>query len=128
MISNSNFEIIYDKYGPMLYGLASEICHSNQKAEELLISTFKKIRQEDIYHEKCSVYCMRLMIKTAQDLYPEIFKSYFRIKQFEKTPLINYLICNQISLQDYFEEKYLSEKEGLQIIRKEFSTIGNGRH
>lgn len=123
MISNSDFEIIYDKYGSMLYGLASEICDSNQKVEELLISTFKKIRQEDIYHEKCSVYCMRLMMKTAQDLHPEIFKSCFSLKQFEKTPIINHLICTQISLQDCFEEKYLTKQEGLQIIRKEFSTI-----
>ena len=126
MISNSDFEIIYDKYGSMLYGLASEICHSNQKAEELLISTLKKICQEDIYHEKYSTYYIRLMIKVAKDLYPEKFKSYFSLKQFEKTPLINHIICNQISLQDCFKEKYLTKQEGLQIICKEFSTIRNG--
>lgn len=128
MMSYSNFESIYDKYCPMLYGIAVEICHSQKKAEELLMTTFRKIHKEDISQEKYPAYCitlMRLIIKTAQCLYPEKFKSCFRLKQFEKTPLINHLICDQISLQDYCKEKYLTQQEALQIIRKEFSTIRN---
>ena len=127
-MSYSNFEIIYDKYCPMLYGIALEICHSKKKAEELLMSTFRKIKQEDISQEKYPAFCitlMRLIIKTAQQLYPEKFKNSFRLKQFENTPLINHLICDQVSLQDYCREKYLTIQEGVQIVCKEFGSLGN---
>lgn len=127
-MSYSNFESIYEKYCPLLYGIALEICHSQKKAEELLMTTLKKIHMEEISQEKHPAYCiflMRLIIETAQDLYPEKFKSCFRLKQFEKTPLINNLICNQISLQDYCKEKYLTQQEGLQIIRKEFTILAH---
>lgn len=128
MMCYSNFESIYDKYCPMLYGIAVEICDSQKETEELLMTTFRKIYKEDISQEKYPAYCialMRLIIKLAQGLYPEKFKSCFRLKQFENTPLLNHLICDQISLQDYCKEKYLTQQEGLQIIRKEFSTIRN---
>ena len=128
MMSHSNFENIYDKYCPMLYGIALQICHSKRKAEELLIRTFTKIHEQDINYDKYPVYCitlMRLVIKTAQELYPEKFNTNFRLKQFENTPLLNQLICDQISLQDYCNKKYLTQQEALQIIRKEFSTMRN---
>lgn len=128
MMNYSDFENIYDKYCPMLFSIAVEICHSKNKAEELLMITFRKIHQEDISQEKHPAYCitlMRLILKTAQSLYPEKFKSCFRLKQFKNTPLINHLICDQISLQDYCKQKFLTQQEGLQIIRKEFSTLRN---
>ena len=66
---------------------------------------------------------MRIIIKTAQELYPLKFKNGCRLKQFKNTPLINQLICTQISLQDYCKEKYITQQEALQILRKEFSII-----
>jgi hypothetical protein len=127
MMSYSKFENIYDQYCSMLYGISLQICYSDKKeAEELLTSTFKKIHEQDISQEKYPAYCitlMRIIIQTAQELYPLKFKNGFRLKQFENTPLINQLICDQISLQDYCKEKYLTLQEVLQIIRKEFSTI-----
>lgn len=125
MISYSNFERIYDKYSPMLYGVASEICHSKMKTEKLLESIFEKMAEQEKSSEKYSVYCLREIIHTAQSLYPDRFISYFGLRQFKNTPLINHLICNQISLQDYCKKKYLTKQEGLQIIRKEFNKIRN---
>ncbi len=128
MMSNSNFENIYDKYCSMLYGLALQICSSNtDAADEILISTFKKIYQQDISQEKYPAYCItlvQLVIKTAGEFYPLLIENGFRLKQFEKAPLINQFICNQISLQDYCKEKYLTPQEALQTIRKEFSILG----
>src|ERR1019366_2856672 len=124
MMGYSNFENIYAEYCPMLYGMALEICHSKKKTAELLKSAFGKIEQEDICQEKYPVYCitlMRLIIKAAQELYPAKYKSCFRLKQFENTPLINQLIFDQISLQDYCKENFLTQQEALQILRKEFS-------
>ena len=68
---------------------------------------------------------MRLIIKTAQELYPKKFNPGFRLQQFKNTPLINQLIRDQSSLQDYCNEEYLTQHEALQIIRKEFNIIRN---
>jgi len=127
MISYPNFENIYDKYASMLYGIALQICDSNKKAAaELLTGTLKKIHEQNIAPEKYPAYCItliRLIIKTAQELYPTKFKNNFRLKQFENAPLLNKLICGQMSLQSCCSENYLTQQEALQIIRKEFSTI-----
>ena len=119
---------IYDKHCPILYSIAMQICHSKKKAAQVLISVFKKIYTDDISQHPDSIYSItliRLIIKTAQELYFIKLKSNFRLKQFENTPLLNQLICNQISIQYYCKEKYLTHQEVLHIIRKEFSIISN---
>ncbi len=79
----------------MVYNNALQICSSNEKAaQELLITIFKKIHEQNIVQEKYPAYCItliRLIIKTAQELYPTKFKHNFRLKQFEITPLLNQL-------------------------------------
>jgi len=42
MMNAAYFEKIYEKYSPMLFGVALEICPSKKHAEELLMITFKK--------------------------------------------------------------------------------------
>ena len=123
-----NFNNIYDKQCPILYSIAMQICHSKEKAAQVLINVFKKIYTHDISQHPdsiLSITLMRLIIKTAQELYSIKLKSNFRLKQFENTPLLNQLICNQISIQYYCKEKYLTHQEVLHIIRKEFSIISN---
>ena len=125
-----NFKNIYDKYCPMLYSIALQICDSKIKAEQVLINVFKKIYVQDISQHTDSIYSitlMRLIIKSAQELYSIKLKSNFRLKQFEHTPLLNQLICNQISIQDYCKQKYLTHQEVLHIIRKEFIIIRDGK-
>ena len=111
----------------MVYGFALDICYPDQKeAENLLISTFKKIYKQDISQEKYpvnSIILMRLIIKTAQELYPQRFKNSFGLKQFENTPLLNQLFCSQMSLQDYCKEKSFLLQDGIQIMHKEFRII-----
>ena len=68
---------------------------------------------------------MQILIGTVKELYPKKIKENFSLKQFENTPFINQLICHQISLQDYCNEKNLTPQEGMQIIRQEFITIKN---
>lgn len=124
-----NFKNIFDKYCPLLYSVALQICNSKMKAEKVLINVFKKIYNQDISQHTDSIYSitlMRLIIKSAQELYSIKLKSNFRLKQFQNTPLLNQLICNQISLQDYCKQKYLTHQEVLHIIRKEFIIIRNG--
>ena len=127
-MNTSNFENIYDKYSPILYSIALQICNSKKKAEQVLMNTFKKVYTQDITKHQYSIYSitfMRLIVKTAKEIYPIKLKRNFRLKQFEKTPLLNQLICDQISLQDYCKEKYLTHQEVLHIIRKKFVIIAN---
>ena len=112
----------------MLYSIALQICHSKKKAEYLLIATFKKMYNQYITQHQYWVYSItliRLIIKTAKELYAIKLKSNFRLKLFEKTALLNQIICKQISLQDYCKEKYLTHQEVLHIIRKKFVIIAN---
>lgn len=128
MMSYSNVETVYEKYCSMLYSIALQICDTKKKARELLTTTFKKIHQEDISKEKYPYYCitlMRLIIRTARELYPKKFSEGFALTQFEKTPLLNRLICEEKTLQDYCKENNLTGDEALQIIRIEFSRIRN---
>jgi len=128
MRSYLSFENIYDKYCPILYSIALQIGGSKIKAEQLLITTFKKLYYQEMNFYQDSIYCiklMRLLFVTAKELYPKKLKENFRLKQFENTPLINQIICNQISLQDYCNKKHLTPQEGMQIIRNEFNSIKN---
>lgn len=112
----------------MLYSIALQIGGSKIKAEKLLITTFKKLYCQEINFYQESIYCIKLMqilIGTVKELYPKKIKENFRLKQFENTPFINQLICHQISLQDYCNEKHLTPQEGMQIIRTEFNFIKN---
>ncbi len=126
IMNYESWKIIHDKYCPMLYGVALEICPVKKEAEQLLISSFKHIYTQEIIPEKYPAYClslMRLVIKTAKELYPLKFKNNFRLKQFENTPLLNQFICEEIGFQDYCKEKYITQHEGLQLIRKELNLL-----
>ena len=125
MMNCSNLELIYDKYCPMLYGIALELCESKLHAEDLIIKTFKTIYEKDINLETYPSYCItliKLIIQSAEELYPT-HKMLFRFKQFEQTPFINQLICEQISWADCCKEKYLTPQEAIQVIRAEFRTF-----
>jgi hypothetical protein len=128
MTSYSKFKNIFDTYCPLLYDIALQICKSHSKAEKLLKYTFRKIHEQDIVEQKFPAFCitlMRLIIKSGNELYPAKFKKGFRLKQFVKTPLINQIICDEISLHDYCNENKLSQEEVGQIFRKEFMVIKN---
>ena len=128
MMNAANFKKIYEKYSPMLFGDALEICPSKKHAEELLLITFKKIHRDDINRENHPAYCitlLRLIIKTAHGIYLDKFKTCLSLKQFEKTPLLNQLICDQKKFKDYCKEKSLTQQEGLQIVRDEFNKVRN---
>ncbi|MES2795776.1 MAG: hypothetical protein V4683_07420 [Bacteroidota bacterium] len=61
-----------------------------------------------------SIYCMtliRLLIKTAKELYPTKFANNFILNQFKKKLLLNHLIGNNISFQNYRDQKFITHQE-----------------
>ena len=72
----------------MLYSLALQICHKKKKAEQVLTNVAKKIYNQHIGQHVDSIHSItlvRLVTKTAQELYSIKLKSNFRLKQFENT-------------------------------------------
>jgi hypothetical protein len=127
-MDKSTFENIYEKYSPMLYGIALQIIPSKNKAEDLLILTFKKIVNQDVIQKPYPAYCiilMRLILKTAQEIYPKKFKNGFKLRHFENAPFLNQIICEQIDFQDHSEKNNHTRKEVLKIIHHEFRAIAN---
>lgn len=128
MMTTTRFINVYDTYCPMLFDMALQICRSYKKAEDLLSYTFVKFHEQQVNERQYPAFCitlMQLVIKSGRELYPQRFKKEFRLKQFAQTPFINQIICEQISLQDYCNENFLTRQQALDVIQQEFSLIRN---
>lgn len=79
-MNTQNLKNIYNNNFPMHYSIAWQICHLKNKTEQLLTNFAEKIYNQH----------------TDQHM-----DSIFSIKQFKNTLLLNQLICNQITIQDY---------------------------
>ena len=108
----------------MVFGIALQLCHTNKKAEKVLVLTFEKAYHHNMDRLKGKGACIdliKLTIKTAQqELYPREKKCNFRIKQFETIPVIHKLLVDQLSLEDYCEEDGIPRHMAMLNIRNEF--------
>lgn len=116
-------------YSPMLYSIALQLCPATKKADEILVSTFKKIKKQNLNYDGCkhlSIKLIKLIIETTQEhLGPGKTICNFKIKQFEKTPLINQLLVQQNSIVNYCIDSSISRHQALLNIRDEFKLIRN---
>ncbi len=127
--TTNTIESLYDTYSVMLYGIVLEICPSTKEAETVLIKTFKKVHKQNIINQASSSICVtliKLVIQTAHEvLMPEQLKHNFKLKRFEKSPLLHQLICEQISVDDICVKHKLTPLEVSQKVREEFNSIRN---
>jgi hypothetical protein len=125
----STFENIYDTYCPILYSIALQVCDNKATAEKILLKTFRKVYQKKTDWQEQRPFCIdliKMIIQTAQEeLHPGETKCNFKIKQFEKTPLLHKLLVEQLSLEIYCIEKAISRKCAMEEIRNEFMLIVN---
>ncbi len=123
----TDFENIYDRYSPMLYGIALQLCPATKKAEEILVLTFKKIEKQNLSFDNnkpLSIILIKLIIETAQDeLSRGKTRCNFKIKLFENTPLIHQLLVQQNSVANYCIDNNISRHQALLNIRDEFKLI-----
>jgi hypothetical protein len=121
------FENIYDRYCPLLYNIALQLCPNEQQAEKILILTFQKIKRQHLFYHENKPYfvdLIKLLVQTAQEeLYPGGAASNFKIKQFEKTPLLHKILVEQFSVENYCTENNISRQQALLHVRKEFMLI-----
>jgi len=120
-------EMLYNTYSSMLYGIALEISPTQKEAEEILITTFQKIYKKKLTQKNYTSLCatlVKLMIQTAQEkLNPDQTKINFKLKEFEKAPVMHKLLCEQISLEQYSAENNLTRSEIATKLREEISLL-----
>lgn len=128
-MSKRTFENIYDAYCPMLYNIALQVCPTHTQANKILVITFKKLHRQKIEWMGKLVFCVdliKLIIQTAkEELYPGEKECNFKIKQFENTPLLQKLMVEQLTLEEYCIENNLDRSVAISIIRNEFNLIRN---
>ncbi|HPH20351.1 MAG TPA: hypothetical protein PLE32_16290, partial [Haliscomenobacter sp.] len=112
--SNTSVEKLYHSYGAKLYSIAMEIAPNQAAAEKILIGTFVKIHRQQStllngHSPPVYITLIKLVLQTAHEqLYSNQLKYNFTLKQFANTPLLNKLICEQISLENYCTENQLT--------------------
>ena len=124
-----SFEKIYDKYSALLYGVALQISPTTAVAEQILINTFKKAHQQNILNKnypQLLIILIKLTIKTANEACnPDDLINKFRLKQFEKMPILNQFLCEEISIENYCIQNNLTQKEVVDSICKDFRLLKN---
>jgi hypothetical protein len=111
----------------MLYGVAMEIAPNKTAAEKMLIGTFQKIHQQKLDQQNVPppyMALVKLLIQTAHEqLYTGQLKYNFQLKQFENTPMLQKLICEQIDLENYCIQNQLTRSEMAKKIREEITSL-----
>ncbi|AEE53467.1 hypothetical protein [Haliscomenobacter hydrossis] len=132
--SNTSVEKLYHSYGTKLYSIALEIAPNQAAAEKILIGTFVKIHRQqstllNTHSPPIYITLIKLILQTAHEqLYTSQLKYNFTLKQFANTPLLNKLICEQISLENYCTENQLTRADAAKKIREELMSIRNSKH
>ena len=132
--SNYSVEKLYHSYGSQLYSIAMEIAPNQAAAEKILIGTFVKIHQQQstqLNGHSPPIYLtlIKLILQTAHEqLGTSQLKYNFKLKHFANTPLLNKLICEQISLENYCTENQLTRADAAKKIREELMSIRNSKH
>lgn len=121
------FENLYDTYSTMLYSIALEISPTKRHAEQILSDTFKEAHKQNLASQKNPAQCIaliKLIIQTARhQLNNNKGKINFRLKQFENTPLLHKLLCEQINLEDHCTQNKVTRSEAAKQMREEFISL-----
>jgi hypothetical protein len=121
------FDNIYESYKNMIYGIALEVSPSAQEAEEIMVSTFVKVHRDNIPAENHPSICISLIktvIQTAHErLHPGQSNNNFKIRYFEKTPLLHSMFCGQLNIDKYCMDNGVGRAEAALILREEFNSL-----
>lgn len=124
---NYKLESLYDTYIPMLYDIALQISPTKKVAEQIIISTFTKAHKQNIeqqiYPSPC-ITLLKLLVQTAhQQLNNNTGKTNFIIKQFQNTPMLHHIICEQITFEYYCMQNKMAKEQAMKDFRDELSLI-----
>ena len=122
----NTFDKLYDKYCPILYGIALEISSSQKEAEQILASTFEIAHARKLIEKNKHSLCAELIKITIQSAYEHLKPiNSFRLKQLENLPLLQKFLCDK-KITDTLEfEKGENRTQIARQIRYEFNTLRN---
>ena len=123
-------EKIYDSYSPILFGIALDMASTREIAEDILANTFQRISKYQLTQQNNSTsFCItliKLLILTAHNSFiPSQLKNNFKLKPFQKTPILHTLLCEQMTLENYCQLNKIAFPHVAKQIRSEFATIRN---
>lgn len=121
------FENMYDAHSSIVYGIAFHISPNQHVAEQILVNTFRKAYKQMLTEQKLPSLCMtliRLTIETAHEELNPGKTSNFKLNVFETDPLLQQLICGQLSFEDYCSQNKLTNAGGAKKIRLELNFTG----
>ena len=122
--SEIKFENIYDKYSPIVYGIALEISPTTEIAEQILFRIFQEVYTQNLFeqnHPSLCVTLIKLVFQIAHEQLPHSqVKNNFKLNQFENTLILHKLLCEQLNLEVYCKNNKLTRVEIAKKIREEF--------
>lgn len=127
----AEIDSLYDAYSPMLYGIALYLFKTEQHAEELTADTFVSIYHNKSLYNHPSPYLalIKVLIRIARaqsGILPA--QPMFRLKHFEKLPMLNMLLCLQLSLTDLCKINQLTRPQIAKKLRQELMWLRNMNH
>lgn len=122
--SATAIEKIYDLYSPVMFGIAMKICGTEKEAEEILISTFEKLKSETFpYYDPGSI-CSLLINLTLQTAHEHLNYDYkITQQQIGNSVLLHQLLFREINLENYCSENKLTFLEAGRKMRGEFNHL-----
>ncbi len=95
-IAQNSFEIFYDNYSPMVYGMALQFSPVNEKTEEIVIATFREAFKSSLdlckYPSSC-ITLIHILLHKVQVLLKD--KTNLKFNLFENSDLLYHLFCKQ---------------------------------
>ncbi len=124
-LSVPDFQELYNIYSSVMYGAALKISTSQKDAEQILITSFQKLQQQNVNQKNYSSLCLtivKLTVETAKELKQ---KGHIRLRELESTSILEKILFKNISLENICKQNDLSQPEALKKIREEINTIRN---
>ena len=123
---NQSIEYIYDKYSPVLYGIALQITSCEKEAEQILIASFQKIQKGRLFnlHNPCTcVKLMKLTIETTCEQFPKYKRSDLAFKQLHQSPIVNRLLSENSPMKSLSRENHLTRSQAMKNFRADLSVL-----
>ena len=119
--SISEFELFYDTYSPMLYGIAIQLAPTQMQAEALLINTFKLLHMQNFHKENQTNVCLslvKIIIQTAEHEFSQKQNALFH-----NAPLLNQLLSEKITVKELCQQIRINPIQLGKLIRAELNSF-----
>ena len=122
------WEMLYDKYAPLMYGLVYDLTNSKPLAEQIFSNAFLRLKNVLSISEKRFALCGTILRHTYIYTIKQLRIQGMEVKPFKPEPGFNIiqLLCTQCnSLKEIASRFHISEAEAKKQLLFELSTFRN---